>query len=119
MKKTNKKRAKLMFWAWIAQGINLVVVATLYAIHTEKIMFAGIGFVLAVLSISTAKTRRDAALLKDDLSTFTIALDYIFCFGTSIVLAILAYTQTTYLTLCIMIPVLLVEVIVAFILGKK
>ena len=40
-----------MFWAWIAQGINLVVVATLYAIHTDKIMFAGIGLVLAVLSI--------------------------------------------------------------------
>ena len=108
-----------MFLAWIAQGINLIVASVLYAIHTETIMFAGIGLVLAVLSISTAKTRKDAALLKDDLSTFTIALDYLFCFGTSIALAVLVYTQTTYLTLCVMIPVLLAEVVVAFMLGKK
>ena len=119
MKKQTKKRAKLMFWAWIAQGINLIVVATLYAIHTDKIMFAGIGLVLAVLSISTAKTRRDAALLKEDLSTFTIALDYLFCFGTSIALAILAFTQTSFLTLCVMISVILIEVVIAFMVGKK
>lgn len=119
MKKTRKKRAKLMFWAWIAQGINLIAVATVYAIHTEKIMYAVIGIVLAVLSISTAKTRKNAALLKDDLSTFTIAIDYLFCFGTSIALAILAFTQTSYVTLCVMIPLILIEIVVAFVVGKK
>ena len=108
-----------MFWAWIAQCINLIAVATVYAFHTEKYMFVAIGLVLAVLSISTAKTRKDAALLKDDLSTFTIAIDYLFCFGTSTALAILAFTQTSYLMLCVMIPLILIEILIAFWVGKK
>ncbi len=119
MKKQVKNRARLKFWAWVSQGINLIAASVLFALFDNSVTYAIIGIVLAVLSISTAHTKKKLAILNDDLSSFSIIIDYLFCFGTSIALAVLTYITTSWISLVVMIPVLFVEIIIACVLKRR
>lgn len=119
MKGQVKNRAQLKFWAWIAQGINLTISSVIFALFNSSVTYAIIGTVLAFLSISTAHTKKKMAILNDDLSSFSIIIDYLFCFGTSILLAVFTYIKTSWISLVVMIPILLVEITIACVLKRR
>jgi len=119
MKRQVKNRARLKFWAWISQGINLTIASVIFALFNFSVTYAIIGIILAFLSISTAHTKKKLAILNDDLSLFSIIIDYLFCFGTSIVLAVFTYIKTSWISLVVMIPVLFIEIIITYVLKKR
>ena len=119
MKSQVKNRARLKFWAWISQSINLTIASVIFALFIGNVTCAIIGIVLAFLNISTAHTKKKMAILNDDLSSFSIIVDYLFCFGTSIVLAVFTYIKTSWISLVVMIPVLFIEIIITYVLRRR
>lgn len=105
-------------WAWISLELNFIILFIIYVANSGKLhmVFWGATAAIGLLIVGVLKIYRDVSIVKDD-SNASVWITYIGTFALSCIL--LSFDEVPSLAIWIMIPMLLLEVIIAILISCK
>ena len=117
MKKPVKKQTLHKLWAWGSLALNIVILSIIVAIHSDKIYMAFGGIVFGILCFLMGLNKISGDITLKDDSNASVWITYIGTFALSCIL--LSFDEVPSLAIWIMIPMLLLEVIIAILISCK
>lgn len=117
MKKPVKKQTLHKLWAWGSLALNIVILSIIVAILSDKIYMALGGIVFGILCFLMGLNKISGDITLKDDSNASVWITYIGTFALSCIL--LSFDEVPSLAIWIMIPMLLLEVIIAILISCK
>ena len=118
MKKPISKPTLHKIWAWISLELNFIILLIIYVADSGELymVFRGMIVAIGLLIVGLLKIYHDVSIVKDD-SNASVWITYIGTFGLSC--GILFFDEVPSLATWVMIPLLLIEALIAILIARK